>query len=56
MTKEEMNKIKEDIINRFNRNEPTEQLLKDSGIMNLKPYELFKVMASVYNELFGETN
>lgn len=56
MTNTEMDTIKEDIINRFNRNEPTEQLLKDSGIMNLKPYESFKVMASIYNELFGETN
>ena len=56
MTNTEMDTIKEDIINRFNRNEPTEQLLKDSGIMNLKPYESFKVMVSVYNELFGETN
>lgn len=55
MTKEEMNKIKEDIINRFNRNEPTEQLLKDSGAMNLEPYETFKIMASVYDELFGES-
>lgn len=54
MSKTEMNKIKEDIINRFNRNESTEQLLKDSGIMNLKPYESFKVMASVYNEIFGK--
>ena len=56
MSKTEMNKIKEDIINRFNRNESTDQLLKDSGIMNLKPYESFKVMASVYDEVFGEIN
>lgn len=56
MSKTEMNKIKEDIIKRIDRNEPTEQLLKDSGIMNLKPYESFKVMASVYDEVFGEIN
>lgn len=29
-------------------------LLKDSGAMNLEPYESFKVMASVCNEIFGE--
>lgn len=56
MTNTEMDTIKEDIIKRIDRSESTEQLLKDSGIMNLKPYESFKVMASVYNELFGETN
>lgn len=35
MTNTEMNKIKEDIINRFNRHEPIDQLLKDSEAMNL---------------------
>ena len=55
MTNTEMDTIKEDIINRFNRHEPIDQLLKDSGAMNLEPYETFKIMASVYDELFGES-
>lgn len=54
MAKTEMDKIKEDIINRFNRDESTEQLLKDSGIMKLKPYETFEVMANVFADVVNE--
>lgn len=54
MMKEDMNKMKEDIINRFNRDESTEQLLKDSGIMKLKPYETFEVMANVFADVVNK--
>lgn len=45
MTKEEMNKIKEDIIKRIDRGESTDDVLKNSGAMQLNfgKYLLFSL-------------
>ena len=50
MKKEEMNKIKEDIINRIDRGEPVDDVLKNSGVMQLNIYDVINIFADVWNE------
>ena len=50
MTKEEMNKIKEDIINRIDRGEPVDDVLKNSGVMQLNVWDVLNIFADVWNE------
>lgn len=48
MTKEEMNKIKEDIIKRIDRGESTDDVLKNSGAMQLNVWEVFTIFADIF--------
>ena len=48
MTKEEMNKIKEDIIKRIDRGESTDDVLKNSGVMQLNVWEVFNIFVDIF--------
>lgn len=48
MTKEEMNNIKEDIIKRIDRGESTDDVLKNSGAMQLNVWEVFTIFADIF--------
>lgn len=48
MTKTEMDTIKEDIIKRIDRGESTDDVLKNSGVMQLNVWEVFTIFADIF--------
>ena len=48
MTNTEMDTIKEDIIKRIDRGESTNDVLKNSGVMRLKVWEVFNIFADIF--------
>lgn len=50
MSKTEMDMIKEDIVNRIDRGEPVDDVLKNSGVMQLNIYDVINIFADVWNE------
>ena len=48
MTNTEMDTIKEDIIKRIDRGESTDDVLKNSGVMQLNVWEVFIIFADIF--------
>lgn len=48
MTNTKMDTIKEDIIKRIDRGESTNDVLKNSGVMRLKVWEVFNIFADIF--------
>ena len=42
--------IKEDIVNRIDRGEPVDDVLKNSGVMQLNTLDVLNIFADVWNE------
>lgn len=48
MSKTEMDKIKEDIVNRIDRGEPVDDVLKNSGVMQLNTWDVINIFADIF--------
>ena len=48
MAKAEMDKIKEDIVNRIDRGESVDDVLKNSGVMQLNTWDVINIFVDIF--------